>query len=56
MLGVGCYLHIFGSFLKVLGVIKKIIEAIICFLGVIEVFFRPQGLIRWSSQHYSPYH
>ena len=28
----------FCSFLKVLDVIKRIIEAIICFLGVIEVF------------------
>ena len=55
-LGVRCYLHIFFSFLKVLNVIKIIIEDIMCFLGVIGIFLSPQSLICWISQHYSPYH
>ena len=35
---VRCYLHTFRSFLEVLYVILKIIEVIMCFLGVIDVF------------------
>ena len=37
-LGVRCYLRIFCSFLKALDFILKIIEFIMCFLGVIEDF------------------
>ena len=55
-LGVMCYLHVFRSLLKVLYVIKKTIEAIMCFIGVIEVLKTPQSFIRWSSQQCSPYH
>ena len=38
-LGVRYYLHIFHILLKVLDVILKITESIMCYLGVIEDFF-----------------
>ena len=38
-LGVRWNLHIFCTLLKVLDVVKKRVEVIMCFLGVIEGFY-----------------
>ena len=54
-LGVRCYLHIFSYILEGVRCYSKIIEGVMYFLVVIEVF-SPQSLIRWSSQHCSSYH
>ena len=55
-LGVRYYLHLFSQLLGGARCYLKIVEAIICFQGVIEGCFSPRSLILWSSQHCSPYH
>ena len=45
-LGVRCYLHIFSQLLEGVRCYLKNIEAIACYIGIIE-FFSPQCLISW---------
>ena len=36
---VTCYLHMFYSLVEVLDVTVKIIEALMCYVGIIDVYF-----------------
>ena len=52
-----CFINIFFSLVQVLYVIVKIIEASMCYVDVIDVFFViPHRSMRWSIQHCSSFH